>query len=111
AARNAMRPASASSAARDAGRPVPRPAEAATADAPPVSSAARDTGSTRLREPGAWGATARDRGESPTSYPPSRSRGLTSETSVLKTVQEYFTGGNTLVRVGILILFFGVAFL
>lgn len=98
-ARDAGRPAPVSSAARDAGR------------AALVDSAARDAGSTRSREPGAWGATARDRGESPTSYSPARSRGLTSEGSVLKTVREYFTGGNTLVRVGILILFFGVAFL
>ena len=30
---------------------------------------------------------------------------------IIKALREYFTGGNTLVRVGILILFFGVAFL
>jgi uncharacterized membrane protein len=34
-----------------------------------------------------------------------------AESPILKVVREYFTGGNTLVRVGILILFFGVAFL
>ena len=34
-----------------------------------------------------------------------------SEPAILRVVREYFTGGNTLVRVGILILFFGVAFL
>jgi len=31
--------------------------------------------------------------------------------SAVRVVREYFTGGNTLVRVGIIILFFGVAFL
>jgi uncharacterized membrane protein len=31
--------------------------------------------------------------------------------TVLRVVREYFTGGNTLVRVGIIILFFGIAFL
>ena len=34
-----------------------------------------------------------------------------TESVILKALREYFTGGNTLVRVGILILFFGVAFL
>jgi uncharacterized membrane protein len=34
-----------------------------------------------------------------------------AESPVIKALSEYFTGGNTLVRVGILILFFGVAFL
>ena len=31
--------------------------------------------------------------------------------TVIKLIRDYFTGGNTLVRVGIIILFFGVAFL
>jgi uncharacterized membrane protein len=34
-----------------------------------------------------------------------------AESPVLRVVREYLTGGNTLVRVGVLILFFGVAFL
>ncbi|MDB6047210.1 MAG: hypothetical protein JWM63_5761 [Gammaproteobacteria bacterium] len=34
-----------------------------------------------------------------------------SESPILRVIREYFTGGNTLVRVGVLILFFGVAFL
>ena len=34
-----------------------------------------------------------------------------SEPQVVRLLREYFTGGNTLVRVGIIILFFGVAFL
>jgi uncharacterized membrane protein len=34
-----------------------------------------------------------------------------AESVILQALREYFTGGNTLVRVGILILFFGVAFL
>lgn len=91
------------------------------------------------REQGAWGAAARDLalgggaaqpgsqgasaeagardgaaavGEPATSYPAAASsRGVSAETSVLSAIQEYFTGGNALVRVGILILFFGVAFL
>jgi len=37
--------------------------------------------------------------------------GVGSESVIIKALREYFTGGNTLVRVGILILFFGVAFL
>ncbi len=37
--------------------------------------------------------------------------GVPAEGPLLRTLREYFTGGNTLVRVGILILFFGVAFL
>ena len=34
-----------------------------------------------------------------------------AEPAIVRMVREYFTGGNTLVRVGIIILFFGVAFL
>ena len=34
-----------------------------------------------------------------------------AESRFLSAIREYFTGGNTLVRVGVLILFFGVAFL
>jgi uncharacterized membrane protein len=37
--------------------------------------------------------------------------GVGSESAIIKALREAFTGGNTLVRVGILILFFGVAFL
>jgi len=33
------------------------------------------------------------------------------ELAVVKAIREYFTGGNTLVRVGVVILFIGVAFL
>lgn len=36
---------------------------------------------------------------------------LSDESPVINLLREYFTGGNALVRVGILILFFGVAFL
>jgi uncharacterized membrane protein len=51
----------------------------------------------------------------PTS-PPGRHRGQPSGgggaiDAILGYIREYFTGGNTLVRVGIIILFFGVAFL
>ena len=37
--------------------------------------------------------------------------GTPNEFPILEAIREFFTGGNTLVRVGILILFFGVAFL
>jgi uncharacterized membrane protein len=35
----------------------------------------------------------------------------TVESPILRAAKDYFTGGNTLVRIGVLILFFGVAFL
>ena len=46
-----------------------------------------------------------------TSYSAASSRDAFAEASIFNAVREYFTGGNALVRVGILILFFGVAFL
>ena len=39
------------------------------------------------------------------------SGGSVFDTPALRILRDYFTGGNTLVRVGVLILFFGVAFL
>jgi uncharacterized membrane protein len=42
--------------------------------------------------------------------PPSP-RGPEAESPILRFIREYFTSGNTLVRVGVLILFFGIAFL
>src|SRR6266702_1302877 len=52
-------------------------------------------------------ASAAASGPAPTS--PAGSRGAID--SILGYIRDYFTGGNTLVRVGIIILFFGVAFL
>lgn len=49
--------------------------------------------------------TAREAADLQRAVPP---RGLDV---ILRVVREYFTGGNTLVRIGIIILFFGVAFL
>jgi len=46
-----------------------------------------------------------------TPLPQSAPSDETLESGVLRVVREFFTGGNTVVRVGILILFFGVAFL
>jgi len=53
-------------------------------------------------------ATAHAASEVP---PAPSTRDAPAEGPLLRTLREYFTGGNTLVRVGILILFFGVAFL
>ena len=51
--------------------------------------------------------------ESSDATPPAFDPGAGSlfDTPVFRLLRDYFTGGNTLVRVGILILFFGVAFL
>ncbi|HEY6922143.1 MAG TPA: hypothetical protein VI653_01650, partial [Steroidobacteraceae bacterium] len=108
---------------------------------PPLGAVARESEGPRAlgpaREPGAWGAAARDtarstqadsagsgahaaatmsgasiaRSESVPLFPADSSQNVSQEASILRTIREYFTGGNTVVRVGILILFFGVAFL
>jgi uncharacterized membrane protein len=55
-------------------------------------------------QPGEFAGTSRN--SAPTSEPtPPR------ENEVIRAIRAYFTGGNTLVRVGIIILFIGVAFL
>ena len=84
---------------------LPRSSTARDAEAQP----AKDADS--VRAPGA--------GQAPSSAPASgvarESRTpatrLSDESPVINLLREYFTGGNALVRVGILILFFGVAFL
>lgn len=43
--------------------------------------------------------------------PPRRQPQPPEELAVIRMIREYFTGGNTLVRVGVVILFIGVAFL
>ena len=45
------------------------------------------------------------------SSPPPRRPSPAEDPAILRAIREYFTGGNTLVRVGIVILFIGVAFL
>ncbi len=67
------------------------------------------------REPSGEGAassrprTSTGAGTTPSAAGPSSVESL--ESGVLRVIREFFTGGNTVVRVGILILFFGVAFL
>ena len=43
--------------------------------------------------------------------PPRRPAEPPPELPIVRLIREYFTGGNTLVRVGVVVLFFGVAFL
>jgi uncharacterized membrane protein len=70
-------------------------------------------GAPRAFEPYAASGTPTAHGVSgsPTSGGYSPAADVPDEPAFLKVVREYFTGGNTVVRVGILILFFGVAFL
>jgi uncharacterized membrane protein len=52
--------------------------------------------------------------EAPSSAPPpsaSAAHSSAGEPALIAFVRNYFTGGNTLVRVGVIVLFFGVAFL
>ena len=63
------------------------------------------------RESAAPSARRTSTGEGPKPSAPPAPPGETLESGVLHVVREFFTGGNTVVRVGILILFFGVAFL
>lgn len=58
-----------------------------------------------------WASSARAAAASEPARAASHPAGARAESPVLRVVREYFTGGNTLVRVGVLILFFGVAFL
>ena len=71
------------------------------------------SGSHGARQPGAEGPA-----DLPASGHPSAGRGRSAPPrredfvdTAVRLLREYFTGGNTLVRVGIVILFFGVAFL
>jgi uncharacterized membrane protein len=49
--------------------------------------------------------------EQPRSAPPSLNLTPPPEPPVIASIRDFFTGGNTLVRVGVIVLFFGVAFL
>jgi uncharacterized membrane protein len=70
-----------------------------------ASAAASGAASTSSAESGGAGlSSVRGRRDQPSS-------GGGAIDSILGYVRDYFTGGNTLVRVGIIILFFGVAFL
>ena len=96
-----------------------RPAGLPAADelSQPSGSLTRETAtprdSARTREPMPSGERAKS-GEftsaSRSSAPPSEPA-PPRENEVIRLIREYFTGGNTLVRVGIIILFIGVAFL
>jgi uncharacterized membrane protein len=59
------------------------------------------------------GQSAAASGSRQSSHPPASTSGSGDNIadSIVRLIREYFTGGNTLVRVGIIILFFGVAFL
>jgi uncharacterized membrane protein len=48
--------------------------------------------------------------ERPTPVPPSTQEGAT-ELPIIGAIRGFLTGGNTLVRAGVIVLFFGVAFL
>jgi uncharacterized membrane protein len=96
------------------------------------STRGRAQSSAPAREAGTWAASAREievtaaasahetkvtlapaaRETEITTAPAARgSARLSDESPVINLLREYFTGGNALVRVGIFILFFGVAFL
>ena len=92
------RPASAAAAARDAAAPSRAASGVSHADAERESSRAAPVAGAAASVTdslGEWHAPA----DTPNEFP------------ILGAIREFFTGGNTLVRVGILILFFGVAFL
>ena len=44
-------------------------------------------------------------------HPAAASAHFTAESPIVAAIRNFFTGGNTLVRVGVIVLFFGVAFL
>lgn len=70
--------------------------------APPPSSSAHSSGQA--------GAQSTQRSPGPeASHTAESAQG--ADSAILRAVREYLTGGNTLVRIGVLILFFGVAFL
>ncbi|HEY0342095.1 MAG TPA: hypothetical protein VGC34_14910, partial [Steroidobacteraceae bacterium] len=71
--------------------------------APDVSAAPRASGA-----PGMSASGASNSWTSPSQAPGYDDR---DPSTIVRVLREFFTGGNTLVRVGVLILFFGVAFL
>jgi len=74
---------------------IPQPVSPPASEPSPISSAARVTPQT-APEDQAWEKNIKDGDE---------------ESVVLRYIKDYFTGGNLLVRVGVIILFFGIAFL
>ena len=64
----------------------------------------------RANAPGVPGSTGAGWKAAP-APPPAAPGGSLFDIPLLRILRDYFTGGNTLVRVGVLILFFGVAFL
>src|SRR5581483_5742134 len=97
-----------------------------TPDSRVASAAPASTARGMSTEPG-WSSTASDasretRFSAPESTAPATARGERAssfdsvggsvfDTPIFRFLRDYFTGGNTLVRVGVLILFFGIAFL
>jgi uncharacterized membrane protein len=111
--------------ARPAAPAPPAAASTRSTATPPTLSpqVAPEPGSVAAAPVGAWEAYAAATKASPVSAEPrvssapldqsewSRDSGGNGVEAALRMVREYFTGGNTLVRVGIIILFFGIAFL
>jgi uncharacterized membrane protein len=86
------------------------PAPARAAAGQPSSAETRDTTGAHVHDPDhVWtrDAYANQAASAGGAGPPSAPR----EPGIVRIVREYFTGGNTLVRVGVVILFIGVAFL
>jgi len=72
--------------------------------------AAQASSATR-QEPVSRAEGAHEHGAIGGALPPHEPPPPPQENEIVRAIREYFTGGNTLVRVGIVILFFGVAFL
>lgn len=109
-------PTSGWSAAAEPGSPSPQPMRPTSAEPGSPPHPASEPRAPLEPAPGAWEPYAA--GARPTAAPSSAasrrdqpSTGGGAIDSILGYIREYFTGGNTLVRVGIIILFFGVAFL
>jgi uncharacterized membrane protein len=92
--------------------------QATAADAPeePMSDAELTEAALAASEPAERSREARESprvAPQPSSYirPQPRPPALPPESPIIVAIREWFTGGNTLVRVGIVILFIGVAFL
>jgi uncharacterized membrane protein len=76
------------------------------------SSDSRNAGTTRAYEQGVIpNVTRGSTGEGPAPSSPRAPTEESIESDFFRVIREFFTGGNTVVRVGIVILFFGVAFL
>jgi uncharacterized membrane protein len=98
---------------------MPAPAPPATPAASPVTRVAYEAITPEELEAAALAAAPEDAAREPA--PPERNwqdlalsrqaRPPAREAALVRLVREYFTGGNLVVRVGIIVLFFGVAFL